>query len=320
MGSGPRGPENATQGWILPPASSGMHVNETSHPTLVLGFADYREPARRLAAAAGMGYAEVEVHRFPDGESRVRLPAGLGERVILCRSLDHPNDKLVELALTASAARELGVRHLTLVAPYLCYMRQDKAFNPGEAISQPIIGGLLAQWVDALVTVDPHLHRVATLAEAIPVRQAECLTAAPLMADFLARELEAPVIIGPDEEARQWVAAIAGHAGLEYRVGNKQRFGDREVQVAFPDPPPPGRHLVLVDDIASTGRTLESAVALLAGTRPASLSVLVTHALFLEGTLERLRQAGVTHVWSTDSIPHPSNRLELAPLLASALV
>lgn len=291
-----------------------------SPPPLLLGFPDYRDQAQRLAKAASLDYAEVEVHRFPDGESRIRLPAGIGERIILCRSLSQPNDKLIELALTSVAARELGARHLTLVAPYLCYMRQDKAFNLGEAISQPIIGGLLAQWVDELITVDPHLHRVATLAEAIPVRRAECLTAAPLMADFVARELQAPVIIGPDEEARQWVVAIAAHVGLEYRVGIKQRFGDREVQVAFPDPPPPGRHLVLVDDIASTGRTLESAVALLAGTRPASLSVLVTHALFLEGTLERLRQAGVTHVWSTDSIPHPSNRLELAPLLASALV
>lgn len=297
----------------------GKRVNLNSHSNLVLGFPDYREPARRLAAAAGLPYAEVEVHRFPDGESRVRLPAGLGERLILCRSLVHPNDKLIELALTASAARELGARHLTLVAPYLCYMRQDKAFNPGEAISQPIIGGLLAQWVDALVTVDPHLHRVATLGEAIPVRQAQCLTAAPLMADFLARELEAPVLIGPDEEAQQWVAAIAAHAGLAYRIGAKVRHGDREVEVHFPDPPPPGRHLVLVDDVASTGRTLEAAVAALAATRPATLSVLVTHALFLEGTLERLRRAGVAHVWSTDSIPHPTNRLELAPLLARAL-
>jgi len=294
-------------------------VTVTSAPTLILGFPDYREQAQRLAQAAGLAYAEVEIHHFPDGESRVRLPAGLSERVFLCRSLDHPNDKLIELALTAAAARELGVRHLTLVAPYLCYMRQDKAFRPGEAISQPIIGQLLADWVEELITVDPHLHRVSHLEEAIPVKRAHCLSAAPMMAAFLARELDAPLLIGPDQEARQWVSAIAAAAGLESRVGTKERHGDREVEVRFPDPPPPGRHLVVVDDVASTGHTLESAVAALAASRPASLSVLVTHALFLEGTLERLRLAGVTHIWSTDSIPHPSNRLELAPLLAAAL-
>ncbi len=296
-----------------------MKTPSAPAPTLLLGFPDYREQAQHLANAAGLDYAEVEIHHFPDGESRVRLPAGLGERVILCRSLDHPNDKLIELALTAAAARELGARHLTLVAPYLCYMRQDKAFRPGEAISQPIIGQLLADWVEELVTVDPHLHRVPRLEEAIPVQRAHCLTAAPLMAAFLARELEAPLLIGPDEEALQWVSAIAAHAGLDYRVGAKERHGDREVEVRFAELPPPGRHLVVVDDVASTGYTLENAVTALAASRPASLSVLVTHALFLEGTLERLRLAGVTHIWSTDSIPHPSNRLELAPLLAGAL-
>ncbi len=298
---------------------SKTRVKPTHAPTLVLGFPDYRLPAQRLATAAGLDYAEVEVHRFPDGESRIRLPSGLSERVIVCRSLEHPNDKLIELALTAAAARELGTRHLTLVAPYLCYMRQDKAFRPGEAISQPIIGQLLADWVDELVTVDPHLHRISRLEEAIPVKRAHCLTAAPLMALFLRRELGAPLLIGPDEESRQWVSAIAGHAGLDYRVGTKQRHGDRDVAIRFQEPPPNGRHLVLVDDVASTGRTLEAAVAALAATRPASVSVLVTHALFLEGTIERLRQGGVTHIWSTDSIPHPSNRLELAPLLAGAL-
>ncbi|HSO80273.1 MAG TPA: hypothetical protein VLQ88_08850, partial [Chromatiaceae bacterium] len=75
----------------------------TANPTLILGFPDYREQAQDLASRAGLDYAEVEIHHFPDGESRVRLPAGLGEphpaglgeRVILCRSLDHPNDKLI---------------------------------------------------------------------------------------------------------------------------------------------------------------------------------------------------------------------------------
>jgi ribose-phosphate pyrophosphokinase len=60
-------------------------------------------------------------------------------------------------------------------------------------------------------------------------------------------------------------------------------------------------------------------VAALAPARPSSVDVLVSHGLFLEGALERLRAAGVGNVWSTDSIPHPTNRLELAPLLAEAL-
>jgi ribose-phosphate pyrophosphokinase len=286
---------------------------------LVLGFPDYSEQARRLAATAELAYQEVEIHRFPDGESRVRLPPRLPSRVVLCRSLQCPNDKLIELALAARAARDLGAGHLTLIAPYLCYMRQDRAFHPGEAVSQRIVGRLLADWFDALITVDPHLHRVSTLEEAVPVSRARSLSAAPLMARFLRQVVEDPLLIGPDAESRQWVSTIARQEGLDYRIGEKRRLGDREVRISFDKALGTGRRIVLIDDVASTGRTLERAVAVLAPARPASVDVLVTHALFLEGTLERLQAAGVGRVWSTDSIPHATNRLELAPLLAGAL-
>src|SRR5690606_12123678 len=109
-------------------------------------------------------------HRFPDGELRLRLPATLPAAVVLFRGLHQPNEKLVELLLTARTARGAGARHLTLVAPYLAYMRQDMAFAPGEAVSQRIVGDFLAQLFDAVITVDPHLHRVARLDEAVPVR------------------------------------------------------------------------------------------------------------------------------------------------------
>jgi ribose-phosphate pyrophosphokinase len=286
---------------------------------LVLGFPDYSEQARRLAAAAGLPYREVEIHRFPDGESRVRLPPRLPPRVVLCRSLQRPNDKLIELALAARTARGLGAGHLTLIAPYLCYMRQDRAFHPGEAVSQRIVGGLLADWLDALITVDPHLHRISSLGEAVPVSRALSLSAAPLMGRFLRQVVDDPLLIGPDAESRQWVAAIARQEGLDYLIGEKRRLGDREVRIGFDGDRGTGRQMVLIDDVASTGRTLETAVAALRPLRPASVDVLVSHALFLEGTLDRLRAAGVGRVWSTDSIPHATNRLELATLLAGAL-
>ncbi|MGH8476339.1 MAG: ribose-phosphate pyrophosphokinase-like domain-containing protein [Methylococcales bacterium] len=97
--------------------------------TLLLGFSEYASPAHRLAKALQCPYGQVEIHRFPDGESKVRQPETLPRHAIVCRSLDNPNDKLIELLLTAQTARAAGVRELTLVAPYLCYMRQDMAFS-----------------------------------------------------------------------------------------------------------------------------------------------------------------------------------------------
>ncbi len=286
---------------------------------LVVGFPEGEVQARAMAAAAGLPYAGVGIHRFPDGESRVRLPPALPERVVLYRGMDRPNEKLFELVLTAATARDLGVRHLTLVAPYLCYMRQDTAFVPGEAVSQRVLGTLLADWFDTLVTVDPHLHRVPSLADAIPVQRAVALSAAGPMAEFLATHLENPLVLGPDSESLQWVAAVAAVQGLDYGVARKERLGDREVRIALPELDVLGRSVVLLDDVVSTGGTLIATAQALKPLDPASISVLATHGLFCDGALGRMAEAGITQVWTSDSVPHPTNRVNLAHLLADAL-
>ena len=286
---------------------------------LVLAFPDYREPARRLAAKAGADCADVEIHRFPDGESLVRLPEALPEHVILYRSFDDANRQLIELELAAATALQLGARRLTLVAPYLCYMRQDKAFRPGEAISQRIIGNLIARHFDTLITVDPHLHRIGDVAEAVPVRRAINVSAAPAMAAWLATQADGPLLIGPDEESAQWVEAIASPAGLDFAVARKRRIGDREVRIELPEIELAARNVVLVDDMASTGNTLAEAARQIAGRGAASISELVSHALFVGDALARLRDAGVGDICSTDSLLHESNRVHLDELLAVAL-
>ncbi|MCB1925675.1 MAG: ribose-phosphate diphosphokinase [Gammaproteobacteria bacterium] len=294
-------------------------MQPSSRQQIILGMPSYREPAQRLAAAAGCAYADIDVHTFPDGESRVRLPAQLPEEVVICVSLDRPNDKLVALELAAATARELGAGRVVLVAPYLCYMRQDRAFVPGEAVSQHVIGHALARHFDTVITVDPHLHRVHRLDQAVPVRRAVALTAASLMTDWLGTNANAPLLLGPDAESAQWVSAIATPAGLEFGVAHKQRLGDRDVRITLPSLAFAGRHVVVVDDVASSGQTLLEATRLLVAAGAVEITVLVTHALFVGDAEQRLRAAGVSGICSTDSVVHPSNRIALAPLLAQAL-
>ncbi len=285
----------------------------------VLCFDDEAELAGQAALAMGMALAVVERHRFPDGEMRLRLPAGLPARAVLWRGLQQPNEKLVEVLLAAQTARTLGAKHLTLVAPYLAYMRQDIAFNPGEAISQRIVGGFLAGLFDAIITIDPHLHRVATLHEAMPVKDAIALSGAPLLADHIATQRQNPLLMGPDEEALQWVALAAQRHGWDHAVCRKTRHGDCEVDIELPDVPLAGRVVVLMDDVASSGHTLARAAVKLRAAGAASVDVAVTHALFVPGAVQLVRSSGVGEIWSTDCISHPSNAVSIVPEVVRSL-
>lgn len=291
--------------------------------SLLLYFDDERAAALRLAAACGLEAAAIERHRFPDDELRLRLPldeaARLPEQLVIYRGLDHPNERLVELLLLAGEARALGARRLLLVSPYLAYMRQDIAFNPGEVVSQRIVGRFLAEHFDALLTVDPHLHRVASLNEAVPLADAVTLSGAPALAELIARQRPQAVLIGPDAESRQWIEVAAAGHGFAHGVCRKVRHGDREVSIELPDLPLAGRQVVLLDDIASSGRTLAQACRQLLAAGASSVDVAVTHALFAGDALATIRAAGVDQVWSTDCIAHPSNAVAMAPYLAAAL-
>ncbi|MCU0926786.1 MAG: ribose-phosphate diphosphokinase [Hydrogenophaga sp.] len=286
---------------------------------MLLCFDDEQATAQAAARAAGFRLALIERHRFPDGELRLRLPERLPPRVVLWRGLHQPNEKIVELLLAAPTARQLGARHLTWVAPYLAYMRQDIAFNPGEVVSQRVLGACLATLFDAVVTVDPHLHRVATLEEAVPVKDAVVLSGAPLLADFIASQRQDVLLIGPDEESLQWVAQAAQRHGWPSAVCRKTRHGDRHVDIELPGVPVSGRTVVLMDDVASSGHTVAQAARLLKAAGAASVDVAVTHALFAPGAEALIRDAGAGQIWSTDCIPHASNAVSIVPAVAEAL-
>ncbi|HEX5358198.1 MAG TPA: ribose-phosphate diphosphokinase [Aquabacterium sp.] len=291
---------------------------------LLLYFADEQAAAERLAQACGMQAACVATHRFPDDELRLRLPldahGALPGQLVIYRSLDRPNDKLIELLLVSRQARELGARHITLVAPYLAYMRQDIAFHPGEIVSQKVVGQFLADLFDAVITVDPHLHRIATLKEAIQLEHAISLSGAPMLAQLIARHHDKPLLIGPDAESAQWIQAAAQAFHFDHGVCTKERHGDKDVEITLPRVDVHQRAVVLLDDVASSGRTLAGATRLLLQAGALSVDVAVTHALFAGDALAVIKAAGVRHVWSTDCIAHESNAIDMAPLLAQALL
>ena len=275
--------------------------------------------AGRLVAVLGAERGTAELRRFPDEETYLRVESPVAGRaaVIVC-TLDRPDGKLLPLVFLADALRELGARRVLLAAPYLAYMRQDRRFQPGEAVTSASFARLLSTACDGLATVDPHLHRRSCLGEiyAVPTRIAH---AASAVAAWIAAEVDAPLLIGPDEESGQWVSAVAEAAGAPFTVLEKVRRGDREVEVSVPEVERHrGRTPVLVDDIVSTGRTMvETARHLerLGLGRPVCVGV---HAVFAEGAWEALREVAA-RVVTCNTVLHPSNAIDVSGLVAGAL-
>lgn len=280
-------------------------------------FADTAAFGARLGDALGLTPRPVACRRFPDGESLVRVDHPAGTDALLVRTLADPNARLLEVLFAADALWRAGARRVTLVAPYLPYMRQDTVFAPGEPVSQQVVGALLGAAFTRVLTVEAHLHRIRRLSEVIPV-PARSLPAAPALAAWVAQHAPGALVVGPDEESAPWVRGVAQRAGAPWVVGRKRRLGPQRVQLELP-PLPAARRAVIVDDIASSGATLAATVRALRGAGIARVDVAVVHAIFAPGALARIRRAGARRIVSCDTIPHPTNAIPVAPLLAAAL-
>jgi ribose-phosphate pyrophosphokinase len=276
--------------------------------------------AARLAPAIGADQGAAEMRRFPDGEVYVRLDSEVARRpTVLAAAMERPDDKVLPLMMAAGAARELGASRVLLVAPYLPYMRQDRRFKRGEGVTSTYFARFLSAQVDALVTVDPHLHRRTSLAEIYSIPTV-VVHAAPVISRWILEQVERPVLVGPDEESAQWVGAVATAAEAPFTVLRKERRGDRDVAVSVPDVERWAGHTpVLVDDIVSTARTMVATVGhlLRAGMRP-PICVGV-HAVFAGAGYEELIAAGAGRVVTCNTIAHASNAIDVTPLLADAI-
>jgi ribose-phosphate pyrophosphokinase len=286
---------------------------------LIFSLGDTRQLAANLLEQ-GFERGEVERRQFPDGESYVRLATPVtGRDVVLLCSLDGPDAKTLPLLFAADAARAQGAGSVGLAAPYLAYMRQDKAFNPGEAITSRTYASLLSAHFDWLVTLDPHLHRYPGL-DAIYSIPAIAASATGPVARWVEEHVERPFLIGPDIESEQWVEAIAGLAGAPFTVFHKTRRGDRDVRIEGTLAPiPPGSTPVIIDDIASSARTMIEAVGLLEGGNAPAPVCIAVHALFAGDAFAKLVEAGPSAVLSTNSVAHPSNAIDVSTVLAEAV-
>ncbi len=261
------------------------------------------------------------LRRFPDSETYIRLLTDVRDRdiIVIC-TLHQPDQKFLPLLFFCNLLKEKKAGSICLVAPYLGYMRQDKEFNTGEAITAVYFAKQLSAIVDQLITIDPHLHRIKNLQEIYSI-PCSALHAQEVIAGWIKNNIPHALLIGPDEESEQWVANVSKNTGIPFLILKKTRHGDRNVEVEVPKMKKYNTHIpVLVDDIiSSAGTMIETAVNLKKSgfKQPVCIGV---HAVFAKEAYENLMRAGVQEIITSNTIHHPTNKIDVSKIISRRLL
>jgi len=286
-------------------------------PKLIIGCSSSQELAKRVARKIKAKYSDLNVKKFPDGETRLKFKTSVkGKDIVLVQTLYNPNDKIVEILFAAHTAKDLGAKSVTLVAPYISYMRQDTRFYAGDCISARVQARLFNVF-DKVITIDPHLHRIHRMTDVF--KHGKRLSANSLIADYIKHHLKNPMVIGPDAESYQWADKIAEELHSHAIVLKKKRYNARHVAIKLKDNISlKGRDVVIVDDIISTGHTMMEAVKQAKKHGAKKIYCICVHGLYALNADKKLKKMGVTLI-STNTVPNPTTRIDVAELIAGSL-
>jgi ribose-phosphate pyrophosphokinase len=283
-----------------------------------------RTLADQIAGYLGISLGECEVGRFPDGEVRVKIHSDVrGADVFIVQSTCTPvNDHLMELLIMADALRRASAMRITAVIPYFGYSRQDRKDEGRVPITAKLTANLLqASGVHRVVTLDLHAAQIQGFFD-IPV---DHLYASRVFTKYI-RKLELPdlVVASPDAGGMKNAWGYCKRLNAYLAVVEKRRKGAEDVEVGFVIGDVKDRNVVIVDDIISTGGSVAKAAQLLKDKGARKVYVMATHPVFCGRAVEKLRDAPVAELITTDTIPvtAPIERLRVlsvAELLGEAV-
>lgn len=291
-------------------------VSGSAHPAL----------AEALGAELECAPAACVHRRFPDGEPEVEVQASVrGQAVFVVQPLGPgAGEHLLELLLLADACRRAGAASVAAVVPYVALARQDRVTREGQPLGAAVLARALGTGqLCQVISVDLHSAAIASCVEAPVVH----LTAVPLVVAALRPMVrEDAVVVAPDLGAVKLAESYARLLALPLAVVSKVRVSPSQVSVRSVVGDVAGRRPIVVDDMISTGATVQAAVEALVehGARQEVL-VAATHGIFAGDALERLCGAGLVRVLATDSLPPPPRSppglevIRLAPLLGEAI-
>ncbi|AFA38894.1 ribose-phosphate pyrophosphokinase [Pyrobaculum oguniense TE7] len=259
----------------------------------------------------GLGaLAQMEERVFPDGELLVKLPPSERDVVVVARLYPGVNENLFKLFLALDALNDQGASRIVLVLPYLPYARQDRRFRPGEPISSKTVLRILTLFnVSAVVAVDVHKQYVADYAPRVLFRNV-------YPAEEYARVFkDVDVVVSPDFGSIHRAEAVAKALGVSYTYFEK--FRDREtggITLTPRDADLRNAHVLLVDDILSTGGTLVEACKAARNLGATAVYAAVTHCQLLKDAREKVKTC-LDRLVCTDTILNEFAEVRVGPLL-----
>ncbi|MFQ5921165.1 MAG: ribose-phosphate diphosphokinase, partial [Nitrososphaerales archaeon] len=276
------------------------------HPICVLAGPASRDLARSVAKILGAELVDVELRIFPDGESKVRIGGDLGGKLaIVVQSTYPPVDTHLMQCLLIMGKAKKDAAGVYAVVPYLAYARQDKEFLGGEAVSMESVGSIFNSCgIKSLLTVDIH-NEVALSYFQIP---AHSVSAVPLLANhFKSRKLSQALAVSPDIGGAARAHSFAEILGCPSIALPKSRDRDTGQVTIGPNAPEleqaKDRDVILIDDIISTGGSIVKATQVLLSAACRRVFVTCTHALLVDGALEKMMAAGASEVLGTNTVP-----------------
>jgi ribose-phosphate pyrophosphokinase len=291
------------------------------------------ELTAEIAKCLDVPLGEIKLSTFSSGELYARFGESIrGADVFIVQSHCEPiNDRIMQQLLMIDAAKRASARRITAVCPFYGYARQDRKAEGREPISARLLADLLTTaGADRVVSVDLHTGQIQGFFDG-PV---DHLTAVPLLADHIAREVQGDVVV---------VSPDAGGLKLARRFANCLGDAGIESDLAFIDKRrPKGTHnvaeatevvgnvegsvCVLVDDMIDTAGTITSAVNLLMERGASEVWVTATHGVLSGPAVDRLKNAPIRQVVVTNTLPIPDDKrfdslqvLSIAPTIAEAL-
>jgi ribose-phosphate pyrophosphokinase len=283
--------------------------------------------AEAIAEKLGLRLGSVLVQRFPDGEVHIEIQETVrGHDVYLVQPTSPPvAAHLLELLLLADACRRAGAANLTAVMPYFGYARQDRRASGREPVGARLIADLLqVSGVHRVLTVDLH----TTALEGFFPMPVEHLSAVALLGEAVrARVPPHAVLVAPDLGAVKLAERYARLLHLPLALVHKTRLSGEEVRVQQVVGDVRDRVPIVVDDMISTGGTIQAAVQALlaAGCVAEDLTVVASHGLFVGPAEERLHTVPIQRLLVTDSVARPAREpfslhvVSLGSMLAEAI-